>query len=112
MDSIYGRDFEDTVEDHHVSHTRTTSGEFVAALAGAVRELGVSLALPFDDAASGRRVTFDPALQELREAGTGNTPPGSDIGDYGTVTGRSNGEGNGSVGLVPSPHIVLHLEGL
>lgn len=112
MDSIYVRDSEGAAEAHHVSHTRTTNGEFVAALAGAVRELVVDAPLSFDDTTIGRHVTFDPALHQLRETETGNAPPGSDVGDYGTAIGRSNEEGDESVSLPLSRHIVLLLEGL
>ena len=107
MNSVLIRDFEESLRDHDVSYTRTTTEEFDTALTDIGREPVVGAPLPFEGVSLGGHATLDPTPRQLREAKTGVTPVTLGIRDYGTVIIQSNEAGNEPVSLFPPRHIAV-----
>ncbi len=100
--------FEESLASRSVGRTRTTSDEFVDALASIIDRPAVGTPLPYDGVSlDGTAVETDPTPAQLAAASTGVTPVGGAIAEYGTVLVESRPAGDELVGLYPERHVAV-----
>jgi len=99
--------FEDALVDHDCDVTRTSVAEFDGALADAVREPAVGVALDDQDLSLPAAVETDPTPAQLQAAASGVTPVAFAVADHGTVAIPSTATAVEPVSLYPDRHVAV-----
>lgn len=108
MTRIQVSTFEQELERHTASWSRTTAAEFDAVLAEQLDQPAVGTPLPFDGVSlDDHPVTISPSPAQLAEAKTSVTPVEFAIADYGSIVITSGHEGTEQVSLYPNRHVAV-----
>lgn len=99
--------FETRAGEYGVELTRVSPGEAADAIAAAVEEPAVGVALPWEDASLPEGVGTDPTPAELDEAVTGVTAASLAIADYGSIVLRQDVHGSEPISLFIDKHVAV-----
>lgn len=100
--------FEQALDRHTASSSRTTAAEFDTALGEQLDQAAVGTPMPFDGVSLDEHpVTMSPSPAQLARAKTSVTPAEFAVANYGSIVITSGIEGSEQVSLYPDRHVAI-----